>query len=192
MIKIHKVDSLPVIPEAGHVYLEKKESGVALHVTPTEGGTPALVKRKVHLLGPTSLFHSEVGVYTIQDYTDKDTYDISSTDGTVSRSGNQISFMVSNQVLTSGTFTVNGRIFTVALKIVAVEAPTILAPTDGSTGVPLIGTVVYASPFALNYAGATDTLVSADWELATDPEFTTIVASSYGDTVNTTSWPIPA
>jgi len=191
VIKIHKVNSLPAALEAGHVYLEKKATGVGIQAALTAGSSALTFKRKVHLLGPTSLFQSEIGVYTIQDYTDKDTYVISSTDGTVSRVGNQLSFVVTNPLLTTGKFTVNNREVSVTIKPVVVVAPSILAPVDGSTSVAVTGTVVYASPFALNYAGATDTLVSADWELATDPAFTTLVASSYGDTVNKTSWPLP-
>ena len=63
--------------------------------------------------------------------------------------------------------------------------PTITEPVNGSTNTdPYM--VINASAFTLN--GAVDTHVSTDWEIATDSEFTTIVQSSYNDTVNMTSF----
>lgn len=66
-----------------------------------------------------------------------------------------------------------------------IAKPSITAPTNGETDVDP-DTTIYSSPFAVT--GGTTTHQSSDWELATDPNFTNIVASSYNDTTNKTSW----
>lgn len=45
---------------------------------------------------------------------------------------------------------------------------------------------IQSSAFATT--GGTTTHASSDWELSLNPEFTMIVASSYNDTENKTSW----
>lgn len=191
MSRIHRLNQLPAVLEPNSVYLIKTPTGVKIYAANMAGSEAYTYSRRIMLLGPTSLFPNEVGVYTIHDYTIRETYVLSSIDGVVTRDGDQISFVVSNSTLTEASFTVNGRVFTVVIKPVEVIEPAIVSPLDGDTGIEVTGTTVYASPFALNYEGATDTQVAADWEVATDPNFTNIVASSYDDPVNLNSWTIP-
>ena len=68
---------------------------------------------------------------------------------------------------------------------VRVLKPSITSPTDGEQNVST-NVTLQSSAFATE--GGTDTHISSDWEIATDPNFENIVASSYGDTENLTSW----
>lgn len=192
MPRIHKVREKPTNPITDDVYLVKKTQSASLSVSNYAGTDVLELGRNVTLEGPTSLFHTEVGTYKIKGYSDRKSYSVSSGDGTVTRTGDTITFVVTNTALNAASFTVNGRVFTVQIKAIAVVAPTIVVPVDGSSGLPTTNVVVQATPFAINYAGVTDTHLSADWEVATDPNFTNIVASSYNDTVNLTSFTITA
>lgn len=192
MMKLHKVMALPAVREASGIYLVKKDTGIALYVADSAGSAAYTLARKVTIQGPTNLFHGETGTYTINDYSDRLNYTLTSSDGVVARTGNTFTFLVSNTLLTQAKFTLNGREITVVMKPVEVVQPLITAPVNNATSVPVTGTTVFATAFALTYPAATDTHVSSDWELSTDPTFATVVASSYGDTTNKTSWPIPA
>jgi hypothetical protein len=68
---------------------------------------------------------------------------------------------------------------------ITVNAPTITAPTEGAT----VGKnpTITGSAFDTTPTGQ-DTHLHSDWEIATDAGFTTVVASSYDDTVNKLSW----
>lgn len=71
-----------------------------------------------------------------------------------------------------------------AVKIKVIK-PSITYPTEGDQSVS-VGVTLQSSAFATE--GGTDTHISSDWEIATDPNFENIVASSYNDTTNLTSW----
>ena len=64
------------------------------------------------------------------------------------------------------------------------NTPLITAPAQNATGLGpsvTISSNIFSSP-------ATDTHMSSDWELSTDPAFSTIVRSSYNDSTNLRSW----
>lgn len=191
MSKIHRLNSLPAVLDPNSIYLVKTPQGVKIYAANVAGNEAYTYSRKIMLLGPAELFHNEVGTYTIQDYTDRESYTVSSDDGNVTLNGDTITFVVSNTNLTTGVFKINGREITVTIKPVEVVAPMIVAPQEGATAVEVTGTTVFASNFELNYPGAADTQVAADWEIATDPDFNNVIASSYNDPVNLTSWTIP-
>lgn len=191
MPKIHKVQSLPDVLVGNDIYLEKKGDGAVLHVTNLAGTAALTIKDPIHLNGPTELFHGEVGEYTIQSYSDQNDYVFNSLHGEVSRIDDKIYFVSTNPLYTTASFIVNGRTFTITMKPVLVVAPTVQSPTQNASNVGVTGTIAYGSAFDLNFDGASDVHVSSDWELSTDPDFTTIVASSYNSTTNLTSWLLP-
>lgn len=191
MPEIHKVQRLPDVLVGNDIYLEKKGDGAILHVTNLAGTAALTIKDPIHLNGPTELFHGEVGEYVIQSYSDKNDYIFASLHGEVSRIDDKIYFISTNPLYTTASFTVNGRVFTVTMKPVFVSTPIIQAPTQNAENVSVVGTIAYASDFSLNFNGASDIHISSDWELSTDPDFTTIVASSYNSTTNLTSWLLP-
>jgi len=191
MPKIHKVQRLPDVLVGNDIYLEKNGEGAVLHIANLSGTAALTIKDPIRLNGPTELFHGEVGEYTIQSYSDKNDYVFSSLHGEISRIDDKIFFISTNPLYSTASFTVNGRSFTITMKPILVNTPSVQSPTQNATNVGVTGTIAYASAFGLNFNGATDNHISSDWELSTDPNFTTIVASSYNDTTNLTSWPLP-
>lgn len=66
-----------------------------------------------------------------------------------------------------------------------VNTPSITQPVNNGTNTDPYLTII-GSAFSTD--GVLDTHYSTDWEIATDSDFTNIVQSSYGDTVNKTSF----
>lgn len=74
---------------------------------------------------------------------------------------------------------------TLTLTSFYVGTPSILSPTDGTTGISDTLTIT-TSTFSAN--GGSDTHESTDWQIATDIGFNNIVYESLNDTVNKTSY----
>ena len=70
--------------------------------------------------------------------------------------------------------------------VVTTATPSITSPSAGSSGVALSPTISGSAYASVN---GSDTHSYSDWELASDPGFTTLVAHSYLDATNKTSWP---
>ena len=191
MTSFHKVTSLPTTLAANDLIAVKDDSGARLYSVTKEGDKALRVVSIPHVTGPVSLYHGEKGTYTILNYTDREVYEIASADGVISRNGETLSFVVSDTSKLSASFTVGGVVFTVAMNAQAVNKPTIISPTANATNVPLVTALAAATPFGVNFSGSTDVHVASDWEVSTDPNFTTLVASSYNDKTSLTSWPIP-
>ena len=67
----------------------------------------------------------------------------------------------------------------------APNTPSITTPTNNATN---IGAQLAFASSAFGVASGVDTHQNTDWEVATDAGFTSIVKSSYNDTVNKTTW----
>jgi hypothetical protein len=79
--------------------------------------------------------------------------------------------------------------FEIAIGESRVDRPVITFPGNGSTDI--INTVTFQSTdFRTTPAGFGDVHVSSDWQVATDPSFINVVASSLEDTVNLTQWQV--
>lgn len=185
---ITRVLNLPEVLEPNHAYLKIEESGsVSLWMTTKEGGAAELLALPTQVTGPPSLYHGEVGIYSILNYDELLDYSISATHGTVVREGMFITLQVSSTEEDHVNLVVNGDFFTVELKPIFPNTPSITSPNMNEEGMSANGFNVTASAFALNFPDDGATHVSSDWEVATDVDFTDIVFSSYNDAVNKTS-----
>ena len=145
-----------------------------------EGG----VDLTASLKGPTTVMVGTSNTYLITNYDVKTEYVITSTGGSVTVSGDTITY-VANSVVENGSITVNGKVFTIP-KIDQVPAtPSITAPVDNATGQ---GSSVAFTASAFSTEKVGDTHANTDWEVSTSSTFATIAKSSYADATNTTSW----
>lgn len=187
---IHKkLSTLPGTIVKDDIYLVKKPTGVEVSAVTNNVVSPESIplKKLSTIEGPVSLYHGEVGNFVITNYGTFPSYVIESTDGTIVNNGSSFTFVCSDTAKSSAKITVSGRELTIAINAVKPKAPTIQSPTENSTP-SVVGLVLTSDPFSLNYAGGSDTHLSTDWEISTDPNFTTIVSSSYNDTVNKTTY----
>jgi hypothetical protein len=144
------------------------------------GGSTASVN------GPTSVTVSTTATYTIVGYSSFETYTVSVTAGTVSRSGATITY-TAPATAQSVTLTVNGKSVTVDVVPASayVNTPSITSPTAGATNLgPNV--VITASAFATT--GGSDTHEGTDWQIATDAGFSNVVASVTNSTTSKLSW----
>lgn len=138
----------------------------------------------VSIDGPTSMSINQSLPFTITDYDSFLTYNIAAIGGSVSRSGDTITYTAPSSAGPSG-FTINGKTISVAVGANIVMAPTINNIINGATN---ISSTINLTTTAFTVSGGSDTHQWTDWQVATDAGFTTIVSQSLSDTVNKLSW----
>ncbi|MCK9516973.1 MAG: FG-GAP repeat protein [Ottowia sp.] len=137
----------------------------------------------IALMGPKEVFINSTNTYYITNFDSATIYNITPIDGSASVEDNIVTY-AANGVAGTGGFTINDKTFEVEVLGEQPYAPVILSPVDGSTNVSLSSNVV-ASNFQSLFSG---THLNSDWELSSDANFTTIIDSSYNDSVNLTTW----
>lgn len=122
---------------------------------------------------------------TITNYDTLTGYTVSAALGTVSIDGDTLTYTAPT---TAGaeTLTINGRTLDFPVQPAGINTPTLVVPSNGSTGQGSSVELV-ASAYATTPAGF-EAHTSSDWQVATDSGFTNIVAQSLDDTVNLESW----
>ena len=138
----------------------------------------------VSIDGPTSMSINQSLPFTITDYDSFLTYNIAAIGGSVSRSGDTITYTAPSSAGPSG-FTINGKTISVAVGANIVMAPTINNIINGATN---INSTINLTTTAFTVSSGFDTHQWTDWQIATDAAFTAIVTQSLSDTVNKTSW----
>lgn len=137
----------------------------------------------VTIAGPSSVGVGLTEVYTITNYDIATVYNLSSSNGSVSRNNDTI--LYTPAVAGAGGFNLNGREIAISV-INRIETPAITSPLTGSINQSL-SLDFTSSVFDINPSGY-ESHLSTDWEVALDPAFSTIVFSRYNDTINKTSW----
>lgn len=134
--------------------------------------------------GPTSMTINQVQNFIITDYDSFLTYTLSAIGGSVSRSGDTITYTAPASAGSSG-FIINGKTITVAVGANIVIAPSINNIINGANN---INSTINLTTTAFTLSGGSDTHQWTDWQIASDAGFTTIVSQSLSDTVNKLSW----
>ena len=145
---------------------------------------PDSVLGTVSVTGASSIVTNQSGQYTITNYDVFSEYTLSAVSGSVSRSGDIITY-TAGATAGAGGFIVNGKTVNVTITAITINQASITSPTTGATG--LSGSVSFTGG-AFGVTGGSDTHQGSDWQIATDAGFTNIVASVTNDTVNKTSW----
>lgn len=125
--------------------------------------------------------------FVITDYDVFRTYTVTANVGTVSRTGDTISYTAPPTVQ-AVSLTINGRVIPLTLVDPTPQQPSITSPTNGSTG---LGLNIPVTSSAYSNSDGSVTHQSTDWQVSSNVSFTGIVASSIDDTVNKVSWTIP-
>lgn len=154
------------------------------------GVLPAEVPGFPAVSGPALVYDYIANTYQITNYDSNLTYAVSATVGTVSISGDTITYTTNLGIApyippTQGGFTLNGKQFDVLVSGAYVETPSITSPVDAAIDRPTTLTLT-SSPY--QPMGVPSGHGSSTWQIATDSTFTTIVVSSVNDTVNLTSY----
>lgn len=136
----------------------------------------------VSLNGPRTIVAGQTYQYQITNYDTETVYNISVSDGSVSRNESVISLTPSN----SGTLnlTVNGRTVNITVNnpapvVVGVSTPTVTTSVLGGSG-GQVNVRLMTNPFS-NSSGASSHL-NTDWQLATDVNFSNIVLNLQAST----------
>jgi len=139
---------------------------------------------KVNMNGSLTVYTSQVVQFTITDYDSFRAFTVSVDSGTVSRSGDTITYTAPG---TAGTanLTINGRVIAITIALPAPATPSITSPVNGTTNV--VNNPSFTSS-AFTPLGDSSTHASSDWQIASDAGFTTIVSQSINDATNKTSW----
>jgi hypothetical protein len=154
-----------------------------------EIGLPPLIS----VVGPTSAYVTTTITLTITDFDDFDTYNVTASHGTISRSGATITYTAPGTVPGGGADTITiqrgtgQRTLTVQILPAAVLPPTVTvtgAPSDVPEA-PLIGTSAFQT------VGASDTHASTTWRVRRVADGA-VVWESVNDTVNKTQITVPS
>lgn len=144
----------------------------------------------VTLSGNISPYVNQSTTLTITNYNAFSTYSVSVTAGSVSISGDTITFTAPSLAQTV-TLTVTldgvGHGFSLVIQAAGVSTPTNSSPSNGATGQ---SSSVALSSSAFGWYGVSDTHASSDWQLATDSGFSSIVQSQSASTSNKTTWTV--
>lgn len=170
----------------GKVYMKKNVSGTESIVEVTAGGGGS----SVTLSGNISLYINQSTTLTITNYNVFSTYSVAVSAGSVSRTGDSISFTApaSAQTVTL-TVTMDGAdyAFEIVIQAAGVATPTNSSPANGATNQD--GSVTLTAS-AFSWVGLSDTHASSDWQLATDSGFSTVVQSQTASSSNKTTWTV--
>ena len=159
----------------------------------TPAGLAAAVRAPISVTGPTSAYVTATVNLTITDPDDFDTYNVTASHGTVSRSGATITYTAPGTVPSGGVATITiqrgtgQRTLTIQVLPASVLPPTVTvtgAPSDVPE-TPLIGTSAFQT------AGASDTHASTTWRVRKVAD-NSVVWESVNDTVNKTQITVPS
>lgn len=146
----------------------------------------------ISVVGPTSAYVTTTVTLTITDFDDFDTYNVTASHGTISRSGATITYTAPGTVPSGGAATITiqrgtgQRVLTIQILPAAVLPPTVTvtgSPADVPDA-PVIGTSAFQT------AGASDTHASTTWRVRRVSDGV-VVWESVNDTVNLTQITVP-
>lgn len=133
---------------------------------------------------PAVVYAQFANRFPITNYDAFTVYNLSTSNGSISVVNGEVVYVPA--VAGLGGFTINNNTVVCNVISYSLVTPSIISPVNGSTTVGKYVTFL-SSAFAAD-PSILDTHLSSDWEIASDAGFTSILYSSYNDTVNKTSW----
>lgn len=138
----------------------------------------------IAISGPSSLVVGQPGTFIITNFDVFTNYQLIAIAGSVSRTGDIITYTAPGASGTSG-FTINGKTVHVTVASIQPNQASIVSPSEGAQN-RNSSISVTSSAFSMNFGS--DTHSSSDWQLSTDAGFNNIVSSITDDTVSKTTW----
>ena len=145
-----------------------------------------VIDGRPHTEGLVSIYLGDAATYLITNFDSFQVYTLSATNGTVTLADDVITYTPA--VAGPGGFTVNGKLFSITVNPGEITTPSITNPANNTIDLNASVTLT-GSAYQILPAGG-EIHLNTDWELATDTGFTSIVFSSYNDTVNKTDWTV--
>lgn len=174
----------------------KSKYGIANGIARLDGNSkiplsylPDSLKTRSTVQGPTSLNISSQGQYIITDYDSYDTYTVVANGGSVSRSGEIITYTAPATIPANDIagFSINGVPVNITITGPMVTQPVITNPVNNA--VDLNDAVLIGSSAFLT-TGQADTHQSSSWQLATDSGFVNIISQVTNSTTDKTTWTV--
>lgn len=189
IITIHRVLELPSELQAESLYLAKKADATVVVATGNTADAVGSLEIVPAIDGPAFLVRTIATDFYINNWSDGLNWAITGNGVEITRNPDDPAAFIATvtEAYTDVYITVGPRELHLPVQDPGVVQPTIVEPANGQE-VSTVDFAIVASPFQLNSTDLQDTQLSADWEIAEDPEFSTVVQSSYDDTVNLTTW----
>lgn len=140
----------------------------------------------VSLYGPTSVPKLGSGLFKITNFDDRKTYTLNVVNGSAYVYGDTVAFAAGSEV-GAASITINGATYVVQITSTSPAKPAILVPLQDSIGIEAPITA-QATGFSSPRPG--DAHSTSDWQIATDSDFLSIIASSINSSTNLTEWTI--
>lgn len=143
------------------------------------------LKNNAAVKGDFITFTNRVSKFVITNFDAKAAYVLSADGGTITRDGEDLTFTAGPDERMA-SFTIDGERFDVDIWKERVQAPSILSPGNyayfkGGDTATLIATDFVANSEEMLHK-------STDWQVAEDPDFTTLSTERNADAINKTSW----
>lgn len=135
-----------------------------IHVSTSQSDTPVM------LIGPTYGVKDETLTYKISNYNSWRTYTVTTSNGTVTRSGDTITLIPVVSSTTVVNLTVNGRVFAITVHGKEIIKPVLTVDNQGWT--VNLSSSVFQTQFS------NDTHTASRWQIAKDANFLQIVKDS--------------
>ena len=145
-----------------------------------------VIDGRPHTEGLVSIYLGDAPTYLITNFDSFQVYTLSTTNGTITLTDDILTYTPA--VAGPDGFTVNGKLFSITVKPGEIVTPSITNPADNTIDLNASVTLT-GSAYQILPAGG-ESHLNTDWELATDTGFTSVVFSSYNDTVNKTDWTV--
>lgn len=141
------------------------------------------VGSQVAVVGPKTVVVGKPATYQISNLHSPGSYTLASTNGTLTRSGDQIAF-TPTAVNAATTFTVNSKPVTVNVIATTVATPSITYPLAGTAN---LGTSTTGVSSAFSSTTSGDVHEKTDWQVSTNSSFSSFTFQSLDDVINKTA-----
>jgi hypothetical protein len=144
------------------------------------------LNNRVSIDGMLAVIAGQSLVLQITDFDSFKNYVITASHGTVTRNGAVITYQSPNTVQPV-TLTINGKVYNISVQLAAPLQPSITSPVANAA---IVTTSYLLTGSVFSQFGDSSTHATSDWQVATDSDFSTIVANSIDNAVNLTSYSV--